>query len=324
MRALVCTRHGPPSALELGELPDPAPGAGEVRLAVEACGLNFPDVLMIAGRYQVQPDLPFVPGAEVAGRVLETGAGVTGLEPGQRVAALCGHGGLAEQVCVEASRVVPIPDDMGADTAAGFLLTWGTSHHALKQRAELAEGETLLVLGAAGGVGLCAVALGRLAGATVIAAASSADKLELAERHGATHLINYRTESLKDRVRDITGGRGADVIFDPVGGRLFDDCLRSVAWRGRILVVGFAGGEIQQIPANLPLLKGCSIVGVFWGRFVELEPSAHRENLRELFEHVAAGRLTPHVSAVLPLARGVEALESLAGRRAMGKIIVRP
>lgn len=300
------------------------PAANEVRIAVRACGINFPDVLMVAGKYQVQPELPFVPGAELAGEIVETGPGVEGLETGQRVCALTGHGALAEEVCVAASRVVPIPDAMDFDTAAGFLLTWGTAYHALRQRAALAAGETLLVLGAAGGVGLCAVQLGRVMGAEVIAAASSADKLALAARCGATALVDYGKDSLRDRVKALTAGRGADVIFDPVGGKLFDACLRSVAWGGRILVVGFASGEIQQIPANLPLLKGCAVVGVFWGRFVEQEPEAHRDNLEQLFALFESGRITPHVSATYALADGAAALDALASRHATGKVVVRP
>ena len=323
MRAIICCRHGEPAALEYGHLPEPALGEGQVRIGVRACGVNYPDVLMIAGRYQVQPELPFAPGAELSGDILECGPGVRGLATGQRVLALTGHGAMAEQVCVDASRVLPIPDDMSYETAAGFLLAYGTACHALKQRAALAAGETLLVTGAAGGVGLCAVELGRVMGATVIAAASSADKLEIARQHGATHVVNYAEESLRDRTRELTEGRGADVIFDPVGGELFDQCLRSIAWNGRILVIGFAAGSIQAIPANLPLLKGCSVVGVFWGRFVEKEPAVHAENVRELLAHVAAGRLRPHVSEVLPLERGAEALARLAERRAVGKVVVR-
>lgn len=322
MRAIICRRHGPPGVLEAGDMPEPSLAEGQVRIAVRACGVNYPDVLMVAGRYQVQPDLPFVPGAELAGDVVECAPGVRGLEPGQRVLALTGHGAMAEQVCVDAARVLPIPDEMPYETAAGFLLAYGTAYHALKQRAALAAGETLLVTGAAGGVGLCAVELGRVLGATVIAAAGSSDKLDVASRYGAAHRIDYSSESLRDRVRELTDGRGVDVIYDPVGGELFDQCLRSVAWNGRVLVIGFASGTIQSIPANLPLLKGCSVVGVFWGRFVEKEPAAHAENVRELLGHVAAGRLQPLVSEVFPLERGAEAVACLAERRAVGKVVV--
>lgn len=323
MRALVCHKHGTPKNLEIRELPEPSLGDGEVRVAVKACGINFPDVLMIAGRYQVQPDLPFIPGAEFAGEIIEVGPGVTRLKTGQRVLALCGHGAMAEQACVAAELVVPIPDNMNWETAAGFILTYSTSYHALKQRARLQPGETLLVTGAAGGVGLTAVELGHLAGARVIAAASSAEKLDLAAEYGASEFINYTEDSLLERVRDITNRQGADVIYDPVGGEMFDQLLRCVAWNGRILVIGFAAGDIQKIPANLPLLKGASVVGVFWGRFAETEPAAQAENTRELLEHFAAGRLKPHVSQVFPLDDASAALDCLAERRAMGKVVVK-
>lgn len=323
MRALVCDKHGTAADLSVRDWPDPQPAAGEVRVAIKACGINFPDVLMIAGRYQVQPDLPFIPGAEFAGEIVELGAGVTGLQPGQRVLAMCGNGAIAEQICVPAKQVLPIPDNMAWEQAAGFILTYSTSYHALKQRAQLRAGETLLVTGAAGGVGLTAVELGKLLGAKVIAAASSSEKLDLARQYGAEELINYSDDSLLERLRDVTGGKGADVIYDPVGGDQFDQLLRGVAWNGRILVIGFASGNIQKIPANLPLLKGASIVGVFWGRFAELEPAAQAENTRELLTHFAAGRLQPHVSQVFALDDAAGALECLAERRAMGKVIVK-
>ncbi|MGB5740548.1 MAG: NADPH:quinone oxidoreductase family protein [Woeseia sp.] len=322
MRALVCHKHGTPADLELREWPDPTPAAGEVRVAVKAAGINFPDVLMIAGRYQVQPEMPFIPGAEFAGEVIEVGSGVTHLQPGQRILAMCGNGAIAEQICVPAKQVLPIPGSMSWEQAAGFILTYSTSHHALKQRAQLRAGETLLVTGAAGGVGLTAVELGHLAGAKVIAAASSQEKLDLAKSYGATEFINYRDDSLLERLKEITGGKGADVIYDPVGGELFDQLLRGVAWNGRILVIGFASGTIQKIPANLPLLKGSSIVGVFWGRFAETEPAAQAENTRELLAHFAEGKLRPHVSQVFAFEDAAAAIACLAERRAMGKVIV--
>jgi len=266
--------------------------------------------------------LPFVPGAEFSGDIVEIGEGVRGLEPGQRVAAMCGSGAMAEQACVAASTVVPIPEQMDYRTAAGFLLTYGTSYHALKQRAGLSAGETLLVLGAAGGVGLAAVELGRIAGAQVIAAASSAEKLALARRYGAQHGVDYSDGDLRQPVLEITGGRGVDVIFDPVGGELFDDCLRCIAWNGRILVIGFASGSIQKIPANLPLLKGCSVVGVFWGRFAEKEPEAQAMNTRDLLGLYVDGKLAPCISDVFPLEAAPAALTTLAERRALGKVIV--
>lgn len=322
MRAVLCERHGTPDELVIGDIERPELEPGQVRIRVRACGVNFPDVLMVAGRYQVQPDLPFVPGAEFAGDIIDVGEGVNGLETGQRVLAMCGYGAMAEEACVAAGTVIPIPDSMDYRTAAGFLLTYSTSYHALRQRAGLSAGDTLLVLGAAGGVGLTAVELGAAAGANVLAAASSAEKLALAERYGATSLIDYSRERLKHRVREITDGHGADVIYDPVGGKLFDDCLRSVAWNGRILVVGFAAGDIQQIPANLPLLKGASVVGVFWGRFAEREPEAQAMNTRELLGLYDNGQLKPHISKVFPLEEAAAALKMLAERRAMGKVIV--
>lgn len=322
MQAVICRRHGAPGDLEVGELEAPSPGPGEVVIDVHACSVNYPDVLMVAGQYQVQPPLPFVPGAEYAGVVAATGDGVRDVEPGQRVIALAGHGGMAEQACLDARKLMPIPDGMDFDTAAAFMLAYSTSWHALKQRAALQPGETLLVLGAAGGVGLTAVELGRLAGARVIAAASSADKLALAADYGASELIDYGREPLAERVKALTDGRGADVIYDPVGGDLFDQCLRAVAWNGRLLVVGFAAGRIQQIPANLPLLKGSSVVGVFWGRFAELQPAAQAANARELLEHYEAGRLRPHISSRYPLDAAPEAIGELASRRARGKVVV--
>jgi NADPH:quinone reductase len=323
LRAVICDRHGDPSVLTLADRPEPEPAAGEVCIAVRACGVNFPDVLMVAGRYQMQPELPFIPGAEFSGEITALGTAVRGFRVGQRVLAMCGYGAMAEKVCIDAKRVMPIPDNMSFEQAAGFILTYSTSYHALKQRAQLRAGETLLVLGAAGGVGLTAVELGHLAGARVIAAASSHDKLDLARRYGASEGINYQDEPLADRVKELTGGKGADVIYDPVGGDLFDQCLRAIAWNGRILVIGFASGTIQKIPANLPLLKGSSVVGVFWGRFAESEPDLQQENTLELLQHFADSKLNPHVSQVFGLDAAAEALQCLAGRRARGKVIVR-
>ncbi len=322
MKAILCKKYGTPDDLVIEETAAPELAASQVRISVKACGVNFPDVLMIAGKYQIQPPMPFSPGAEISGDILELGAGVSRLQAGQRVLALCGHGGMAEQVCVDANAVIPIPDDMDYPTAAGFILTYGTSYYALKQRAAIAPGETLLVLGAAGGVGIAAVELGVHMGARVIAAASSAEKLALAKEYGATEGINYLEASLKDKVKELTGGAGADVIFDPVGGPLFDDCLRSVAWNGRILVIGFASGEIPSIPANLPLLKGSSIVGVFWGRFAEREPKEHIANTMELLKMFSDGIVKPHISKQFEFEAAADALRWLAQRRAMGKVVV--
>ena len=322
MKAVLCRQYGLPDCLVVDTIPSPEPADHEVAISVRACGVNFPDVLMIAGKYQTQPPMPFVPGAEISGEVVAVGGKVRHLQPGQRVLGICGWGGMAEQACVPAAAVAVIPDNMDFVTAAGFIVTYGTSYHALKQRAALRDGETLLVLGAAGGVGLAAVELGHLLGANVIAAASTAEKLQLAGSHGAENLINYTTSSLRDEVQSLTGGRGADVIYDPVGGDLFDQCLRVVAWNGRILVIGFASGDIQQIPANLPLLKGSSVVGVFWGRFAECEPDANRQNTSELLQLFERGDLKPHISDTFALEDAAKAIETLARRRAMGKVVV--
>ena len=322
MKAILCKEHGDPEVLVLEDIAEPALAKGQVRIAVRACGVNFPDVLMVAGKYQMQPTMPFAPGAELAGEVVETAEGVTHVQPGQRVLAMTGFGGMAEQVCVPSHQVMPIPDDMPYETAAAFMLTYGTSYHALKQRAQLQADETLLVLGAAGGVGLAAVELGHLLGAKVIAAASSAEKLEIAREYGASMSIDYVSDNLKDRVRELTSGKGADVIVDPVGGDLFDLCLRSVAWNGRILIIGFASGTIPKIPANLPLLKGASLVGVFWGRFAEEETALHQQNTRDLFAWYASGDIRPKISASFALANGADALATLAERRATGKVVV--
>jgi NADPH2:quinone reductase len=323
LKAILCKSYGSPDDLVLEQIDAPPLGDGQVRIHVVACGVNFPDVLMIAGKYQMRPPMPFTPGAEISGKIIEVGVNVSHLETGQRVLALCGYGGMAEQACVDAHAVVPIPDTMKFETAAAFLLTYGTSYHALKQRADIQPGETLLVLGAAGGVGLAAVELGNKMGAVVIAAASSTDKLALAQKYGARHGVNYSDTSLVDAVKELTEGRGVDVIYDPVGGALFDDCLRSIAWNGRILVIGFASGEIQTVAANLPLLKGSSIVGVFWGRFTEREPELNRRNTIELLEMHSTGQLMPCISDEFALQDAAAALQTLAERRAMGKVIVK-
>ena len=322
MKAILCKAYGTPDNLVLEECEPPQLKDNQVRIKIKACGVNFPDVLMIAGKYQVQPPMPFSPGAEISGDVVEIGAKVPHLQPGQRVLALCGYGGMAEEVCIDARAVIPIPDDMDYATAAGFILTYGTSYHALKQRAGIQPGESLLVLGAAGGVGLAAVELGVKMGARVIAAASTPEKLALAMEYGASEGINYLETGLKDAVKKITGGKGADVIFDPVGGPLFDDCLRSVAWNGRILVIGFASGDIPTIPANLPLLKGSSIVGVFWGSFAEREPKEHLTNTKELLQMYSGGMIRPHISDQFDLEAAADAIQTLADRRALGKVIV--
>jgi NADPH2:quinone reductase len=322
VKAVLCKQFGAPADLVIEEVAAPQMAPDQVRIAVKACGVNFPDILMIAGKYQVKPPLPFSPGAELSGEILAVGDKVEHLKPGQRVLAMHQYGCMAEEVCLPAAAIVPIPDSMDYVTAASFILTYGTSYHALKQRAALKSGESLLVLGAAGGVGLAAVEIGNLFGAEVFAAASSAAKLELAGQYGAKHLINYTESSLKEQVKALTGGRGVDVIYDPVGGDLFDDCLRSISWGGRILVIGFASGKIPAIPANLPLLKGSSVVGVFWGQFTQREPSLNIENTNELLQLFDEGKLKPHVSGTYPLAQASDALLALAERRVMGKVVV--
>ncbi|HYG91375.1 MAG TPA: NADPH:quinone oxidoreductase family protein [Azospirillum sp.] len=322
MKAVLCKRFGPPDTLVVDDVPEPGCGPRNVRIRVHAAGVNFPDTLIIEGKYQLRPEPPFSPGAEVAGIVDAVGAEVTGLSPGDRVMALMGWGGFAEVVEVDAGRVQPIPERMDFLTAAGFAMTYGTSIHALRQRGRLAPGETLLVLGAGGGVGLAAVELGRVMGATVIAAASTPEKLDAARTTGATHLINTREESLRERLKAITGGRGVDVVYDPVGGDLFDEALRSLAWKGRLLVVGFASGRIPQAPANLPLLKGSEIVGVYWGAFRQHEPEENRRNFRDLFAWHTAGQLHPYIDRVLPLDQAAAALNALRDRAVTGKIVL--
>ncbi|MEL6300552.1 MAG: NADPH:quinone oxidoreductase family protein [Pseudomonadota bacterium] len=322
MKAALVKTYGAPESIVVEEVDLPSPGDGEVKLRLRACGVNFPDVLMVAGKYQFKPEMPFSPGAEMAGDVVEVGSGVEGVSVGDRVLCFLGHGGMAEEINVAASAVVPMPPGMDYKTAAAVTLTYGTSYHALKQRAQLAKGEKLLVLGAAGGVGLAAVELGKMMGAEVIAAASNADKLALAKSRGADHLINYTEGSLKEQVKALTNGAGVDVIYDPVGGEMFDDCLRSLAWNGRLLVIGFASGEIPKAPANLPLLKGSSIVGVFWGAFTQKEPKAHQENMMELAVAFANGTLRPHIGHEFPLDEAGEAMNVLARREAMGKVVI--
>lgn len=322
MKALVCIEHGPPEQLVMQDLPTPEPGKGEARIRMKAAGVNFPDTLIIRNLYQFKPPLPFSPGAEAAGLVEAVGEGVTNVKPGERVIALPGHGAFAEQFLIAAKLLVPIPDDMPFDIAAGFMMAYATSHHALKQRAQLQPGETLLVLGAAGGVGLAAVELGKQMGAKVIAAASSAEKLALCRAHGADEAINYETEDLKARLKELTEGKGVDVIYDPVGDKYSEPAFRSIAWKGRYLVVGFAAGEIPKLPLNLPLIKGASIVGVFWGAFTQMEPALHRENMAELVKWYREGHLKPHISEHLPLEQGAQAIRMLMERRAKGKIVL--
>jgi NADPH2:quinone reductase len=322
MRAVLCKRYGPPSDLVVEDVPSPKPGEGQVLVAVHAAGVNFPDTLIIQGTYQFKPDLPFSPGGEVAGVVRDIGPGVTGIRPGDRVIAATTWGGYAEEVVAEAKRIIPMPEGMDFSTAAAFVLTYGTSHHALKDRAALKPGETLLVLGAAGGVGLAAVEIGKAMGARVIAAASSNDKLATCREHGADETINYTSENLRERIKALTDGRGVDVVYDPVGGDYSEPALRSMAWGGRFLVVGFAAGKIPSIPLNLALLKGCAIVGVFWGAFTRNEPQRNQENLQELLAWFKAGKVHPHISATYPLERAADALHDVMDRKVKGKVVL--
>jgi NADPH2:quinone reductase len=299
--------------------------AGQILVDVKACSVNFPDLLMIQDLYQFKPTLPFIPGSEVSGVVVEVGEGVDRFAPGDRVlGSSLFVGGLAERAVLAVDTTVAIPDEVGFGDAAGLLYAYGTSHHALKDRALLKSGESLLVLGAAGAVGLAAVELGKLMGARVIAAASTDEKLELCRKYGADETINYATEDLKTRIRELTGGQGADVVYDPVGGPFSEPALRSTAWEGRFLVVGFAAGDIPKIPLNLALLRGCSIVGVFWGSFVSREPDRHRANVTEMVEWWQQGKLRPHTSATYPLEEAGQAFLDMAERRAMGKVVVAP
>ncbi len=324
MKAIQCVQWGGPEQLRLAECALPEPAAGEVRIRVEAAGVNFPDALIIQKKYQLQPPLPFVPGTEVAGTVDAVGDGVARLKPGDRVVAFVGLGGFAEYVCAPQLQVASLPDGVDPAVAAGFTLTYATSQHALVERGGLRRGETLLVLGAGGGVGLAAVELGRRAGARVIAAASSPAKLAAARGCGAEELVDYSKVDLREAVKAITDGRGVDVVYDPVGGGHTTAALRSLAWRGRLLVVGFAAGEIPQIPANLLLLKEVSAIGVYWGEFAKRDPEANRRLLAQLIGWLADGSLRPLVSKQYPLVETPRALQDLLARRAIGKLVIRP
>ncbi len=322
MKAVQCHAYGPPETLALDEIEAPSPKADEVLVKVRAAALNFPDVLMIQGKYQSQPPFPFIPGGEFAGDILSVGADVSDFAPGDRVFGGTGVGTLAEQLCAPASALRRMPERMSYAQASGISTTYGTSYYALKQRAELKAGETLLVTGAGGGVGLAAVELGKAMGAKVIAAASSAEKLEAAKAAGADELINYSTDSLKEQVKALTNGRGVDVIYDPVGGELFDQCMRSIAWYGRVLVIGFAAGEIPKLPINLVLLKSCQVVGVFFGAWSGRFPSEAKANFQEILELYEQGKLDPLVGAEYPLRDHAAAMRCLMDRRAIGKVVV--
>ena len=322
MKAVLCKEFGPPDSLVYEDVASPTPKAGEAVVSVKAASVNFPDVLIIENKYQLKPPLPFSPGSDLAGIVKEIGDGVTNVKPGDRVFAITGYGAFAEEVAVDAKRLVPIPTGMDFATAAAFALTYATSDHALRDRGSLKAGETLLVLGASGGVGLAAIEIGKIVGARVIACASSQEKLDVCRAHGADDGINYAEADFRERIKELTGGKGPDVIFDPVGGAYTEPALRSIAWRGRLLVVGFAAGDIPKIPLNLTLLKGCAIVGVFWGDFARREPARFADSIRQLGAWYAEGRLKPHISRTFRLAEAADALKLMAARRVTGKVVL--
>jgi len=324
MKAVVCKAWGLPDSLVVDEVADPVPGPGQVALAVKAAGVNFPDVLIIQGKYQFKPELPFTPGSELSGVITALGDGVNGFKVGDKVIAFTSTGAFAEQIVVPQQALMPMPPGMDFDTAAAITLTYGTSHHAVVDRAALKEGETMLVLGAAGGVGLAAIEIGKALGARVIAAASSEEKLQVCRDHGADATINYSTEDLREAVKAATGGKGPDVIFDPVGGIYAEPAFRSIGWRGRYLVVGFANGEIPKLPLNLTLLKGASLMGVFWGEFAKREPKANMAAMRQLMGWMAEGKIRPHISGRYSLAQTAQALNDMAARKVTGKVVIQP
>jgi NADPH2:quinone reductase len=324
MKAVLCKALGPAANLVLENLPSPRPGRGEAVVAVKAAGLNFFDTLIIEGKYQFKPNPPFSPAAEFAGIVKAVGEEVGEVRPGDRVMAYCGWGAAREEVAIAASMLVPIPPSISFEEAAGLIVTYGTSYHALHDRGELRPGETLAVLGASGGVGQAAIELGKAMGARVIACASSEEKLAVCRSLGADSVVNYSQGSLRDQLKELTDGGGVDVVYDPVGGALSEAALRATAWEGRFLVIGFASGTIPKIPLNLVLLKGCQLIGVFWGDHVAREPDKHRANMAKLMELCGAGRIRPRIDRVFPLAETAAALDVLSRREAQGKIILVP
>jgi NADPH2:quinone reductase len=324
MKAVLCSHYCGPDDLELADIADPVAGAGEAVIAIKAAALNFFDLLMIQGKYQIKPPFPFSPSAEVAGVIESVGEGVSGLKPGDRVVASCGHNGAREKIALPAASIVKIPDALDFNRAAGIIITYGTALHALENRARAQAGETLAVLGAAGGTGLAACELGREMGLKVIACASSDEKLAFAREHGATLTLNYARDDHKDGLKKLTDGNGVDIVFDPVGGAFTEAALRAIAWEGRFLVIGFAAGAIPKLPLNLPLLKGCDVRGVFWGAWARLNPAKNRANLEKLAQWAADGKISSHVDRTFPLAQTADALKVLAGRQAMGKVILNP
>ena len=324
MKALLCTHPGTPDDLIMGDVPEPVAGPGQAVVRVDAAALNFFDLLIIAGKYQFKPEYPFSPGAEFAGRVESAGPGVTGFAAGDRVIGYSGWGAAREKLAVAADKLIKMPAGLDPDRAAGLIVTYGTSYYALKDRAGLKRGETLAVLGASGGTGLAAVELGKLMGARVIACASSDDKLAFAKAHGADEGVNYASGDLRDGLKKLGGDHGIDVIYDPIGDKYAEPALRSLAWYGRYLVVGFAAGQIPKLPLNLVLLKSCDVRGVFWGSWATREPQAHRANTADLVRWCAEGKLSAHVHAAYPLAQAAQALKDIAGRKVMGKVVLKP
>lgn len=322
MKAVLCKAFGPADTLVVEDVSSPEIKKNEVLLDVHAAGINFPDTLIIEGKYQFKPPFPFSPGGEASGVISAVGEKVSHLKVGDRVMALTGWGSCAEQVAVPAYNILPMPQGMDFSTAAAFSMTYGTAMHALTQRGALQAGETLLVLGASGGVGLAAIEIGKAMGARVIAAASSAEKLEVARQAGADELVNYQDEDVRERLRTLTKGQGVDVVIDPVGGDLFETVFRSIAWNGRMLVIGFASGTIPSLPVNLPLLKGAAVIGVFWGSFAQRQPQDNVANFQQLFAWYAEGKLKPLVSQTFALEDTAQAINTLAARKAVGKLVI--
>ena len=325
MKALVCEQYGPVEDLKYRDFPDPEPAPGEILVAVKAIGVNFPDGLLVEGKYQARPECPFAPGSEISGEVVGLGEGVIDFAMGDRVLALTTNfGAYAEQITLPSSAAYKMPASMDYETGAALLAASGTAHHGLRQRGRLQAGETLVVLGAAGGTGIAAVQIGKAIGARVIAVCSSEEKLAFAKSQGADDGINYSEQDLKTAIKALTDGRGADVVYDAVGGDAFDACSRAMAWDGRLLIVGFASGRIPELPVNLTLVKGYSVVGVFWGQFTQNEPEAHAANMRELFQWCEAGKVKPIIDRTYKLADGIEAIKYVTGRNVMGKVVITP
>ena len=325
MKALVCEAYGSVDDLVYRDMPDPVAGKGQVVVQVKGVGVNFPDGLVVEGKYQAKPPVPFMPGGEFSGEIITLGEGVNKFSIGDRVLGYFpGFGAYAEQVCGPAEAVFKMPDSMSFEHGAGLICATGTAHHALKQRAQLQEGETLVVLGAAGGTGIAAVQIGKAMGARVIAVCSTEKKLAFAKSQGADEGINYSDCDLKQAIKELTGGKGADVVYDAVGGDAFDACSRAMAWNGRLLVVGFASGRIPELPVNLTLVKGYSLIGVFWGTFTEKQPQDHADNMRELFQWYENGEVVPFIDAEFSLEDGINAIKKVTSRNVVGKVVIKP